>query len=377
MDLKPVNPKSAESMAGVAMSRLKAAKKPAPVAGFVEFEAPRPSFVTGYLPVAERSVPVVSTRLSGRDRVDGWLVRWDIGRMSYAVGPGLYAVGSPGPESVVLVSANYKLSFDSLRKELSGIDAWILVLDTKGINVWCAAGKGTFGTDEILDKIGRTRLGEIVSARTLVLPQLGAPGVNASEVVKRSGFRVVWGPVRARDIPSFLSNGMKKDEAMRRVSFGLADRMAIAPVELAHSWPVPLAAVALALPFALPAGGGYWGRFLSLAVPLAGTAVAGTLIFPALLPLLPTRAFSVKGAVLGVAWGLAAALATGTGWLLAASLVLVSAPVVSFLGLNFTGSSTFTSQAGAKLEVDRSLVPMAVSLALGLALGVASKFLTI
>jgi len=66
-------------------------------------------------------------------------------RMSYAISPGLYAVGNPTKESDVFVSANYKLSFDVLRRELKGFNAWILVLDTKGINVWCAAGKGTFG----------------------------------------------------------------------------------------------------------------------------------------------------------------------------------------------------------------------------------------
>ena len=85
-------------------------------------------------------------------------------------------MGSPSPDSPVLVSANYKLSFDVLRRSLAGIDAWILVLDTKGINVWCAAGKGTFGTEELLRRIAAVRLGEVVSHRRLVLPQLGAPG---------------------------------------------------------------------------------------------------------------------------------------------------------------------------------------------------------
>ena len=66
-------------------------------------------------------------------------------------------------ESPVLVSANYKLSFDCLRSELTGFNAWMLVLDTRGVNVWCSAGKGTFGTNEIVGRVqgeplGRDRL---------------------------------------------------------------------------------------------------------------------------------------------------------------------------------------------------------------------------
>jgi hypothetical protein len=80
------------------------------------------------------------------NRLDHFLARWGINRMGHRVEPGLYRLGNPAPESPVFTSANYTLSFDALRSALAGNDAWILVLDTKGINVWCAAGKGTFGT---------------------------------------------------------------------------------------------------------------------------------------------------------------------------------------------------------------------------------------
>jgi CO dehydrogenase/acetyl-CoA synthase gamma subunit (corrinoid Fe-S protein) len=73
-----------------------------------------------------------------------------------------------------------------------------LILDTKGINVWCAAGKGTFGTDELVSRISKTGLSKIILHRKLVLPQLGAPGVSAHEVTKQTGFSVVYGPVRRR-----------------------------------------------------------------------------------------------------------------------------------------------------------------------------------
>ena len=76
--------------------------------------------------------------------------------MHFRVEPGLYALGDPSTSSPVLVTANYKMSFDRLRSSLPGRDTWILVLDTKGINVWCAAGKGSIGTDELVTCIAET-----------------------------------------------------------------------------------------------------------------------------------------------------------------------------------------------------------------------------
>jgi hypothetical protein len=194
-------------------------------------------------------VPRARTEYLIGDRLGTFKARWGVGRMRYTVEPGLYAVGNPTADSTVFVSANYKMSFDRLRRELTGMDAWLLVLDTKGINVWCAAGKGTFGTAEIVRSIAATGLDKIVSHRALVLPQLGAPGVSAHEVKKQSGFSVVYGPVRASDIPEFMSRGMRATPEMRRVRFPLTDRVALIPMELVlgAKWALAVAAALFAL----------------------------------------------------------------------------------------------------------------------------------
>ncbi len=108
--------------------------------------------------VASRGGPVrrVSTVLTGRDRRGARRVRWGMGRGDYRVEPGLYAVGSPDADAPVLVSANYKLSFDTLRAAVDGLSAWLLVVDTRGINVWCAAGKGTFSAAEVNRMVEQT-----------------------------------------------------------------------------------------------------------------------------------------------------------------------------------------------------------------------------
>jgi CO dehydrogenase/acetyl-CoA synthase gamma subunit (corrinoid Fe-S protein) len=88
---------------------------------------------------ASGRIPRIKTALSVSDLAGTIMTRIGINRNHYKVAPGLYGVGNPGPDSPVLVTANYKLSFDAVRKELKHTHAWLLVLDTRGINVWCAA----------------------------------------------------------------------------------------------------------------------------------------------------------------------------------------------------------------------------------------------
>src|SRR5512133_2013015 len=178
------------------------------------------------------AVPRVATAWSWRERVEHFRCRVSSFRNRYAIEPGLYAVGRPGPRSEVLVTANYKLSFDRVRRALDGLDAWILVLDTQGVNVWCAAGKGTFGTEELARQIEAVALDRVVAHRRVIVPQLGAPGVSAHEVQRRTRFRVHFGPVRAADVPAYLRDGLEATPEMRRVRFGVRERAVLVPMEL-------------------------------------------------------------------------------------------------------------------------------------------------
>jgi len=309
--------------------------------------------------------PTTST-LTFSDYLDHFLARWGWRRSEHRVQPGLYALGTPDPEALVFVTANYTLSFDALRAALRGMDAYILVLDTLGINVWCAAGKGTFGTDELVQRIAATHLAEVVRQRKLILPQLGAAGVAAHEVRKRSGFRVEYGPVRAADLPEYLKTHRASPE-MRRVRFNLLDRLVLIPVELVGVLlPLLVAAVVLRL-----ASGWF-------AVGAATAAVlAGVVLFPILLPWIPTREFTAKGFLLGGAvalpFGLVALLGSpgGVGWkqvVGALACLLAMPPVTAYLALNFTGATTFTSRTGVQREIYRYIRPMAGMFVLGVVL---------
>lgn len=294
-------------------------------------------------------IKTTSGEITPANRRDHLMARLGVKREQHRVEPGLYTMGNPTKESPVFVSANYTLSFDALRYALRDIDCYILVLDTKGINVWCAAGKGTFGTNELVYRIETVGLKDVVDQRTLIVPQLGATGVNAREVRDRSGFKVEFGPVRAADLPEYLKTHRATNE-MRRVRFTLSDRIVLIPVEMkTFLKPILIASVILALV----------GSYTAAAAVIAA-AFSGLILFPILLPWIPTTDFSTKGFIIG---GLAAlpfalnsfygmtdeAMWLRYGWALIYMLVMPQ--ISAFLALNFTGSTTFASVTGVKKEI--------------------------
>ncbi len=281
-------------------------------------------------------------------------------RMKYAVPPGLYAIGEPTADSDVFVSANYKLSFDTLRRSLKGLNAWILVLDTKGINVWCAAGKGTFGTDELVKRISETGLDRVVTHRRIILPQLGALGVNASAVQRRTGFRVFFGPVDARDISAYMREGYKKSKEMSIIKFSMGDRLILAPMEINPAMKKFIwLAAGILLIFGLQPSGILFEPAWSKGVPFALLGIlavfSGGLVTPALLPFLPFRSFAMKGWIAGIVVVLIGAQMLGiAGRLGMLGLIVAYAffPVLSsYLALQFTGATTFTGISGVKKEL--------------------------
>ena len=334
------------------------------------------TWVSGRMETAVGTVYQISTTLESGDLVGSLKARWGFGRMDYTVPPRLYAVGEPGEESPVLVSANYKLSFDHLRRELKEVDAWVLVLDTKGVNVWCAAGKGTFGTAELLRMLKLTRIMELVAHRSLILPQLSAPGVSAHLVKKESGFRVIYGPVRAADLKQFINSGYKADQEMRRTSFNLKDRLVLAPIELVGMF-VPLTIFAVVILILNLISGLVSDSEIAITFLLSETAydlfpftialLVGIILVPALLPYIPGRALAWKGWLLGMFWAIVytSFTANATGWAHILSLLLLLPAIPAFLGMNFTGSTTYTSLSGVIKEMEIALPLIIISGGLG------------
>lgn len=249
--------------------------------------------------------------------------------------PGLRQVGKPDASSPVVLTGNYDLTVRRLMRALEGQHAWVVVAPSGGINVWCAAAGGHLSTHQIVTALKTCGVADRVEHRRVILPQLAATGVLALEVFRRSHWKVSFGPVRAEDLPAFLATSSKTD-AMRRVSFGVRDRL-----EMAAAWAVPsallLGAAALLLrpAWALPGVAG-----------VVAMAVAVFLIYERLGPF---RRVLLAGA--GVAIGVAATALAGGG---TAALVAASGlPLLLTAVLTYDYEGSTPTEGGSHFEERR------------------------
>jgi demethylmenaquinone methyltransferase/2-methoxy-6-polyprenyl-1,4-benzoquinol methylase len=230
--------------------------------------------------------------------LDLWLLFFRIIPPYPKVKPGLYAVGQPDENSPVLVTGNFDLTVRRLVQAIDGrVDVWVLVADSAGINVWCAAGGGYFTAEKVIAAVKSSHLDQVVRHHALILPQLCANGVDGWRVRKESGWGVHWGPAKAVDIPAYLADKRKKSDAMRWVRFPFRDRLEMVTVTLGFYallillpvfifwrglfWPITFSMLGLSYFYAVvhPWLPGHDG--LNKSIPLTVIALAGLFVYTA------------------------------------------------------------------------------------------------
>jgi NAD-dependent dihydropyrimidine dehydrogenase PreA subunit len=140
---------------------------------------------------------------------------------------GLRKVGNPDRKSPVLVTCNFDLTVKRVAAVLgrASVDAWLVVADSKGVNVWCAACGDEFNTRTVVSAVKTSGIADEVDHRTLILPPLAATGILPEEVREHTGFSTRWGPVRAEDLPAYLGAGGTRTEPMKRVTYCWRERL--------------------------------------------------------------------------------------------------------------------------------------------------------
>ncbi len=143
--------------------------------------------------------------------------------------PGIYKSGNPDENSPIIVTANYIYTYIKVMRALKGIDAWVLCVDSKGINVWCAARGGNFGNKQLIEAVETTDITKITKKKTLILPQLSAGGVAApiiSSEAPNFPFKILYGPVWAKYLPKFLKERpSRKPNKMKLARFTGSHRL--------------------------------------------------------------------------------------------------------------------------------------------------------
>jgi NAD-dependent dihydropyrimidine dehydrogenase PreA subunit len=257
---------------------------------------------------------------------------------------GLVAIGKPGRDAPVLLTANFRLTVERVKRSLEGLDAYLLVANSRGVNVWCAATGGLLTDHDVVTVLKTSGIEDLVDHRQVILPQLAATGIERKAVQRRTGWRIVWGPVRSDAIPAFLERGLEASRDMRTVDFPWPQRMEMA---IAWAFPISVVALLLLLPFwkeaALPVVGLVWGLSLLIfaTFPLyepylrtSGTNL-GFVFFDFGRTGLPLILWGVLMAGLAIVVGLDDRL----GWELLLRWGLVSLAVLLILSLDLMGST--------------------------------------
>ncbi|MEM2740284.1 MAG: (Fe-S)-binding protein, partial [Candidatus Bathyarchaeia archaeon] len=150
---------------------------------------------------------VVLPRSICRECIEGLLVFkqsiYTDPRKPRIVYPGIYSVGSVSRSSPTIVTSNYALTFDIVRRilESTGIGCWILAIDTGGLSVASAIGGGRFTARQVVEAIQACRDRIDIYRTPIVIPGLAS---SIKPEIEALGFDVLVGPVKARDLPAFI-----------------------------------------------------------------------------------------------------------------------------------------------------------------------------
>lgn len=269
---------------------------------------------------------------------------------------GLYIYGNPTNQSPVLVTANYQRTVRIVSEVIKNQDVYLLVADSLGENVWCAARGDKFGLKEVTEVIKATRIEELVQHKEVILPQLAAGGINHRELKTTIGWSSKFGPIYAKYIPQYLKTG-KKTEKQRTITFDQRERFEMAVQQsyfLSKFFFFWLFFIGIMGVIVLPQV--YLFYIAILLLPILWLSY---LIFAFIFPLFPTRSFLRRGIYYG---GLLAIFFIGVGNYLDGTLIgsfqwsVIGFILGTFLGMDYSGASPISKPS----EIDKEYPTMII-----------------
>ncbi len=123
------------------------------------------------------------------------------------VEPKLYEIGSAGPDSPVLITTNFSLTYFSVSGEVegAGVPAWLLVADSDGQSVLTGWAAGKFDAEKIAKTVKDSGIESRIDHKKLVIPGHVA-GLSGEVEEELPGWQIMVGPRDAVDIPNYLKN---------------------------------------------------------------------------------------------------------------------------------------------------------------------------
>jgi acetyl-CoA decarbonylase/synthase complex subunit gamma len=121
--------------------------------------------------------------------------------------PAIYEINEPKPQSPVLVTTNFSITYFSVANEVegSGLPAWLVVADAEGMSVLTAWAAGKFDAESIAKAIKQFGVGDKVDKKVIVLP--GHVAVLSGELEEElPGWEIKVGPREAVDLPAYMKS---------------------------------------------------------------------------------------------------------------------------------------------------------------------------
>jgi acetyl-CoA decarbonylase/synthase complex subunit gamma len=122
-----------------------------------------------------------------------------------SVDPGVYEFNNPTPDSPLLTTTNFSLTYFSVAGELDGggLPAWLLICDAEGMSVLTAWAAGKFDAETIAKAVKTFGAGDKINHKKITLP--GHVAVLSGELEEElPGWEIQVGPREAVDIPAYL-----------------------------------------------------------------------------------------------------------------------------------------------------------------------------
>ncbi|MFX0000377.1 MAG: methyltransferase domain-containing protein [Candidatus Hodarchaeota archaeon] len=261
--------------------------------------------------------------------------------------PGIYQSGNPNESSPIIVTANYVYTYIKVMRALKGLDAWVLCVDSRGINVWCAARGNNFGNKQLIEAVEASGIANITNKKTIIVPQLSAGGI-AAPLIKAEApnfpFNILYGPVWAKYLPQFLEERpARKPDKMKLAKFTISHRFR---AEITHTtfllrkiflWPsIVLFLLFLGLSFINT----IWIKGLWIVGELWLWIIISNALVAILFPITNfTRKFISKGIIFGV---MNVLLFGGLSWLFHYSLQSILLSSIFYFWLAFFSTMSFS-----------------------------------
>jgi acetyl-CoA decarbonylase/synthase complex subunit gamma len=258
----------------------------------------------------------------------------------FTIKPGLYYIGEMDENAPLLVTANNFLTVFLLARRLSDKKVRLLIIDTKGINVWCSAGEGSFSSKDIIEKATNCGLLTEKGKVSMILPKLSFAGVKLEEL-RKHGINPIIGPLYAKDVPAFLGQDKLENQIYERVHFGLQSRAFTALPTAIQFFYYFLGVYVITLGYAPP-------DVIWIATGLA-------FIYPLLFPWLPGKYFSVKGIYLALLVAIVSTYFHYDSVKVQLLLIFFLFATSIFIGLSYTGNSAVSNYTSVRKETARFL----------------------